>query len=157
MGIATGNQQEDSLWVCPPIGYLFKDLRDRKAITLYKFTQPYLCNLCTFLDYVLLQQKVYIKNVYTYTVGGNANQYSHYGEQCGDSVKNWKQNCHTTQQSNCWAYTLGKPELKETVYPNVHRSTVYNSQDMEATQMSIGRRIDKKAVVHILNRMLFSY
>ena len=28
-----------------------------------------------------------------YTVGGNANQYSHYGQQCGDSFKNWKQNC----------------------------------------------------------------
>ena len=25
-----------------------------------------------------------------YTVGGNANWYSHYGEQCGDSLKNWK-------------------------------------------------------------------
>ena len=34
------------------------------------------------------------------------------------------------QQSHCWAYTPRKPELKE---PNVHRSTVYNSQDMEAT------------------------
>ena len=38
------------------------------------------------------------------TVGGNANQYSHYGEQCENSLKNWKQNCHTTQQSHCWAY-----------------------------------------------------
>ena len=27
---------------------------------------------------------------YTYTAGGNANYYSHYGEQCGDSLKNWK-------------------------------------------------------------------
>ena len=26
----------------------------------------------------------------SYTVGGNANEYSHYGEQCGDSLKNWK-------------------------------------------------------------------
>ena len=26
----------------------------------------------------------------SYTVGGNANQYSHYGEQCGDSLKTWK-------------------------------------------------------------------
>ena len=25
-----------------------------------------------------------------YTVGGSANYYSHYGEQCGDSLKNWK-------------------------------------------------------------------
>ena len=26
----------------------------------------------------------------SYIVGGNANWYSHYGEQCGDSLKNWK-------------------------------------------------------------------
>ena len=26
----------------------------------------------------------------SYTVGGNANKYSHYGKQCGDSLKNWK-------------------------------------------------------------------
>ena len=53
----------------------------------------------------------------SYTVGENANQYSHYGEQCGDSLKNWKQNCLMTQQSHCWAYTLSKPELKETCVP----------------------------------------
>ena len=29
----------------------------------------------------------------SYTVGGNANQYSQYGEQCGDSLRNRKQNC----------------------------------------------------------------
>ena len=52
------------------------------------------------------------------TVGGNANSCNHYGEQCGDSLKNWKQNCHTTQQSHCWAYTPRKPELKETLVPH---------------------------------------
>ena len=26
----------------------------------------------------------------SYTVGGNANYYSHYGEECRDSLKNWK-------------------------------------------------------------------
>ena len=26
----------------------------------------------------------------SYTVGGNANLHGHYGEQCGDSFKNWK-------------------------------------------------------------------
>ena len=26
----------------------------------------------------------------SYTVGGNANLYNHYGEQCEDSFKNWK-------------------------------------------------------------------
>ena len=35
--------------------------------------------------------------------------------------------------------------------------TVYNSQDIEATQMSISRRMDKKAVVHVHNGILLSY
>ena len=90
----------------------------------------------------------------SYTVGGNANQYSHYREQCGDSLKNWKQNCHMTQQSHFWAYTPRKPELN--MYPNGHCSTVYNSQDMEETQMSVGRRMDKKAAVSIHNGILLS-
>ena len=50
----------------------------------------------------------------SYTVGGNANQYSRYGEQCGDSLINWNQNCRRMQQSHCWAHTLRKPKLKET-------------------------------------------
>ena len=43
------------------------------------------------------------------------------------------------------------------MYPSVHCSTVYNSQDMEATQMSIGRQMDKEVVVHIHNGVLLSY
>ena len=50
----------------------------------------------------------------SYTVGGNANWYNHYGERCEDSLKNWKYNCHMTQQPHCWAYTPRKLELKET-------------------------------------------
>ena len=38
--------------------------------------------------------------------------------------------------------------LKRYIHPNVHCNTVYNSQDMEATQMSTSRRTDKD-VVHI--------
>ena len=53
----------------------------------------------------------------SYTVGGNANRYSHCGEQGADSLKNWKQNCRTTQQSHHWAYTPRKPESKETHEP----------------------------------------
>ena len=71
-------------------------------------------NLCFNHGEILLQ--IY-KGLTSYTVGGNANQYSHYGEQCGDSLKNWKQNCHMTQQSHSWAYTRRKPELKETRAP----------------------------------------
>ena len=36
---------------------------------------------------------------------------------------------------------------------SVHNSTIYNSQDTEATQMSINRGMDKD-VVHIYNSML---
>ena len=86
----------------------------------------------------------------SYTVGGNANQYSHYEEQYGDSLKNWNQNCHRTQQSHYWAYTPRKPELKD-MYPTLHHSTFYNSQDMEATDTSTGRQMNKKAVVHSHN------
>ena len=38
-----------------------------------------------------------------------------------------------TQQSYYWAYTLKKPELKKTHVPSIHCSTIYNSQEMEAT------------------------
>ena len=37
------------------------------------------------------------------------------------------------------------------MHPSVHRSTVYNSQDMEATQLSTNRGVDKEDVVHIYN------
>ena len=49
----------------------------------------------------------------SYIVVGNANCYRNYGEQCGDSLKTWSNNCYITQQSPCWAYTPRKPELKE--------------------------------------------
>ena len=69
------------------------------------------------------------------------------------SFKNWKQNCHMTQQSHFWAYTPRKAELKEIH----HCSTVYHSQDIEATQMPFGRQMDKKVVVHIHNGILLIY
>ena len=46
---------------------------------------------------------------------------------------------------------------RDTCTPRVHHSTVYNSQDMEATQMSISRQMDKQAVVHMHNAILLSH
>ena len=43
------------------------------------------------------------------------------------------------------------------MHPNVHCSTVYNSQDMEAASMSIDRGMDKENVVHIYNGLLLSH
>ena len=44
--------------------------------------------------------------------------------------------------------------MKECMHPNVHCSTIYNSQDMERILMSINRRLDKDNVVHIYNGVL---
>ena len=48
----------------------------------------------------------------SYTVGGNANQYSHYGEQCGDSLQ-----IELPYDPESYTYTPRKPELKETRVP----------------------------------------
>ena len=41
--------------------------------------------------------------------------------------------------------------------PNVHCSTIYNSQDMEAIYMSINRGMDKEDVVLIYKGILLSH
>ena len=42
------------------------------------------------------------------------------------------------------------------MYPNVHSSTIYNSQDMVAAQIPINRWVDK-IVVYICNEILLSH
>ena len=43
------------------------------------------------------------------------------------------------------------------MHPDIHCSTIYNSQDMEKTQMSIKRGMDKEGVVHEYNGILLSH
>ena len=43
--------------------------------------------------------------------------------------------------------------LEDYTHPYVHSSIIYNSQDLEAAQVSISRWVDKKAVVHLHNGM----
>ena len=43
------------------------------------------------------------------------------------------------------------------MHPNVHCRTIYNSQDMEAIQMSINIGMNKEDVVHIYNGILLSH
>ena len=47
--------------------------------------------------------------------------------------------------------------IERDVCPNVHRSTVYNSQDMETTSMSIDGWMDKEDVVYIYNGIILSH
>ena len=44
--------------------------------------------------------------------------------------------------------------VKEYMHPYVHCSVIYNSQDMEVTQLPISRWVEKKAVVHLHNGIL---
>ena len=41
--------------------------------------------------------------------------------------------------------------------PNIHFSTVYNSQNMKANLMTTGRKMDKEDVVHTYNVILLSH
>ena len=43
------------------------------------------------------------------------------------------------------------------MYPNVHCSTIYNSQGMEATYMSISGEVGKEAVTYTYNEILLSH
>ena len=59
---------------------------------------------------------------------------------------------------HAWTSYLEKTHnSKRYMHPSVHYSTIYNSQNLEATQMSINRGMDKKDVVRIYNRILLSH
>ena len=79
----------------------------------------------------------------SYTVGGNANQYSHYGEQCGDSLKNWKENCHTTQKSHYWTYILRKPKFGKTHVPK-YKSQHYLQQPGHGSNLDVHQQMKRK-------------
>ena len=62
------------------------------------------------------------------------------------------------QQSLSSAYVRGKKHhLQRHVPPNIHCSTIYNSQAMKATKMSINRGMEKEDVAHIYNGILLSH
>ena len=58
-----------------------------------------------------------------------------HGKQMG---KQWRQ-CQTLSFWAPKSVQMVIAAMKRHMYPNVHRSTVYNSQDMETTYMSISR------------------
>ena len=60
-------------------------------------------------------------------------KYSHYGEQCGDSLKPGNRTAIWHNNPTAGHTHRGNQNWKKHVYPNVHCSTVYNSQDMEVT------------------------
>ena len=49
-----------------------------------------------------------------------------------------------------------KHALKVYMHPNIHCSTIYNSQNIEAILISTDREVETKSVVHIYNEILLS-
>ena len=77
----------------------------------------------------------------SYTVGGNVNWYNHYGNSMEVPLKN--KNRATILSSNptpgCISRKDKDSNSKRYMHPNVQGGTIYNSQDMEATYLSINR------------------
>ena len=81
--------------------------------------------------------------------GGKIKWYSHYGEQHGGSFKNLGIKLSYDPAIPLGHVTWENHYSKRHMYPSFHCSTVYNSQDMEATSMSINRWMDKDFVVYM--------
>ena len=61
---------------------------------------------------------------------------------------------HLTQQFHPWEHTWKKKDnsnLKRYMHLNAHSSTVYNSQDMEATQVSLNKQIMKMWYMYMMD------
>ena len=85
--------------------------------------------------------------------GGKENWYSHYGECCRGTLKK-TENSATIQSSNsinCLSLSEKNENthLQKYMHPSVHSSITYNSQDLEAIQVSIDRRMDKEDAIYI--------
>ena len=63
------------------------------------------------------------------TVGGNVDSWSHYGEQYVSSLTKQTQSCYMTQQSHSRHISEENRDLKRNIYPTVHCSSIYNSQE----------------------------
>ena len=72
-----------------------------------------------------------------------------YGKQYSASSSNYKLNYPTIQQSCLWVYTQRKQMviLKRYLHSHSHCRIMHNCQDMEITQVSINRWMDKEDVV----------
>ena len=62
-----------------------------------------------------------------------------------------------TQKSHYGHIPQENHNRKRYTYTHVHCSTIYNSQDIEATQMSINRGMDEEDVIHVYNGILLSH
>ena len=84
----------------------------------------------------------------------SANWYSHYGEQYRDSLQTRSKSTTWLSNATSWHIPWETHSSKRHMYPSVHCSTIYNSQDMGTTYISIIGWMDKEVVVHIYDEIL---
>ena len=74
------------------------------------------------------------------------------------TLKNRIINYHTIQKFHFWIYPqkIQSRVLERYLHTHVHSSTVHNSQEMEATQVSIDRWVNKQSVAQTYNGILFT-
>ena len=91
------------------------------------------------------------------TVGGNADGYSYCGEQYGGSLKNETYRYRLIQQSHFWhtSFKDKNSNLKRFMHFSVHSSTIYSSQDIETTQVSINTHL-VSGVMQTMNETVLS-
>ena len=93
-----------------------------------------------------------------YSVGRNANWYSHCGEQCGDSLKTRNRTAIGPSNPTAGAHTLRKQELKETHLAQCSLQHCLQQLGHGSNlEMSVGRLMDKEVVVHMQDGILLSY
>ena len=76
-----------------------------------------------------------------YTVGENVNWCNHYEKQYRNFFKKSTKRYHMIHQHHSWTHTQknDNSNLKRYMCLNVHSNGIYNSEDMETTQLAINR------------------
>ena len=89
-------------------------------------------------------------------VGGNVIWYNYYENSMEVPQKTKNRTTIWSRNPTPGHLSGEKHNLKRYIHPSVHHSTIYNSQYMEATYISLNRKMDKE-VVHIDNGILLSH
>ena len=90
----------------------------------------------------------------SYTVGGNANWYSHYAEQCGDSLKLQIELPYDPAIPLLGIHTEDTRTERDTCTPMFITALYIIARTWKQSRCSL---VDKKAVVHIHNGILLSH
>ena len=96
--------------------------------------------------------------MHSYTAGGKVNWCSHYGEQnlnCAATMENSKQFYSTKNRGTVWFCNPSSGHisrqdynLKRYMHPGARSSTIYHSQDLEATETSTDKWLDKECGIY---------